>query len=65
MRIHSPLPVSGRSWGRGPRWMTTTIPETLIWGKTPETHTPVWLACQGRPSQHEHAWQANDNAKQE
>ncbi len=48
-------PDTGRGWGRGPQWMMTTIPGTPIWGKTPETYTPVWLACQGvLPKMHTH-----------
>ena len=50
----------GEDGGKGLLWMMTTIPETPIRGKTPETamtQQPVWLACQGCPSQHD-VWQA-------
>jgi hypothetical protein len=45
--------------------MTTTVPETPIRGKTPETYTPVWLACQGDLPEQAHARQATDTIQQE
>src|SRR6185312_16956651 len=50
----SHLPASGMGQRRGLLWMTTTIPETPIWGKTPETHLCGWPATGALPNPPRH-----------